>query len=136
MTFGTDIVEGMLAAFNERDLDALDGLVETDVVIHGAGGQGLDGMKEELRAFLTSFPDARAELEDLVDMGETVVFRDVCVGTNTGEFFGRPPTGRSLAITEVTALRIEGGKIAEAWYFHDNGSMMQQMGMSPAEPVA
>jgi steroid delta-isomerase-like uncharacterized protein len=135
MTAGTNagVVQGLIDAFNRQDYDALDELVATDVVIHNAGGQGLDGMKEDFRGFFESFPDATSVLEDLVDMGDTTVFRDVCSGTNTGPFYGGPPTGQHVDILEVTAVRIEDGKIAEAWYFHDNASIMRQLGMAPAE---
>jgi predicted ester cyclase len=137
MTTNTAIVEGLLRAFNEHDPEVLDAFVAPGVVVHGAGGQGLAGMKGDIGDFLTSFPDAHADLEDLVDLGDKVVFRNVCAGTNTGPFYGGPPTGRSIAYTEVTALRVENGKVAEAWYFHDEGSMMRQMGLAPAdEPVA
>jgi steroid delta-isomerase-like uncharacterized protein len=131
-----EIVEGILGAFNDRDYDAFDRFVAEDVVIHNAGGQGLEGMKADIRDFIASFPDAYSELEDLVDMGDKVVIRDVCKGTNTGEFFGGPPTGRYVEILEITAYRIEGGKVAEAWYFHDEGSLMRQMGLAPAEAPA
>ena len=133
---GTELVERTLKAFNARDLDDLSEIFAPDVMIHGAGGQGLEGMKADLRGFVTSFPDARADLEDVVDMGDKVVFRDTCSGTNTGEFFGGPPTGRHIAFTEVTAYRIDGGKVVEAWYFHDEATMMRQMGLAPEEQPA
>lgn len=132
----TAIVERLLAAFNDRNLDALDDLLSPDVVLHGAGAQGLEGMKADIRGFVESFPDARADLQDLVDMGDKVVFRDVCSGTNTGEFYGGPPTGRRISYTEVTALRISGGRVVEAWYFHDDAEFMRQMGLAPEEQPA
>ena len=130
------LVEGLMAAFNDRNLDALDELMAPDVVIHGAGGQGVEGMKADLQGFVTSFPDAHADLEDVVDMGETVVFRDTCSGTNTGEFYGDPPTGRRISYTEVTAIRIVDGRVAEAWYFHDDATFMRQMGLATEERPA
>ena len=129
----TEIVEGIIAAFNAHDPDGLDGYVAPDVVIHGAGGQGLEGMKSDMRDFFTSFPDAHAEIQDVFDLGDKVVFRDICGGTNTGELFGGAPTGRTLSYTEIAALRIEDGKVVEAWYFIDEGTMMRQMGMAPTE---
>jgi len=135
-TGNTALVEGLLAAFNDRNIEALDELMAPDVVIHGAGGQGVEGMKEDIKGFVASFPDARADLQDLVDMGDKVVFRDVCSGTNTGEFFGAPATGRHVAYTEVTAIRISEDRVVEAWYFHDDAEFMRQMGLGPEERSA
>jgi predicted ester cyclase len=129
-------VRRLYEALNERDLDALDDLVAEDVVLHGVEGQGLNGLKHDWIAFTTSFPDGRMRLEDLVDFGDKVVARNTCEGTNTGEFFGGPPTGRPMSIIEVGVYRFEGGKVVEGWSFTDGEGMMLQLGLAPQESAS
>ena len=121
----TEIVEGIVAAFNAHDPDGLDEFVAPDVVIHGAGGQGLEGMKDDVRGSSPRSRTPTPSSQDVFDLGDKVVFRDICGGTNTGEFFGGPPTGRTLSYTEIAALRIEGGKAAEIWYFLDERQLQR-----------
>ena len=53
-------------------------------------------------------------------------------GTNTGAFFGMPPTGRKVNIDGVTLVRMQGGKIAEERDLLDNLDLMTQLGSMPA----
>jgi steroid delta-isomerase-like uncharacterized protein len=129
-------VELMYTALNEQDFDALDELVAQDAVWHGMEAQGLEGLKQEWRAFTTSFPDGHMKLEDLVEFGDKVLARNTCSGTNTGEFFGMPATGRSMSIVEVGVYRFEGGKIVEGWSFTDGEGMMRQLGLAPEVPMS
>ncbi len=129
-------VEQLYQALNAHDYDALDELVAEDAVWHGMEAQGLEGLKHDWAAFTTSFPDGHMKLEDLVDFGDKVVARNTCEGTNTGEFFGEPATGRSMSIIEVGIYRFEGGKVVEGWSFTDGDGMMRQLGLAPDAPVA
>ncbi len=51
--------------------------------------------------------------EDTVVKGDKVLIRWTLTGTNTGEMFGNPPTGKPLVITGFDLFRISGDKIVE-----------------------
>ena len=52
-------------------------------------------------------------------------------GTNTGEFFGAPPTGKSIDVGAVSTFRIVDGKIVEDHICEDTLGMLKQLGVIP-----
>ena len=69
---------------------------------------------------------------DVVAEGDRVVIRKTFRGTQTGEFMGMPPTGKSISVGVIDIFRIAGGKIVEHWGLADMMGMMQQLGAMPA----
>src|SRR6266508_2044457 len=131
----TAIVQSVYAALNAHDLDALDGVIAEDVVLHGMEAQGLAALKAEMRAYFAGVPDFTVTVERLIADRDRVVTWVVCSGTHTGELWGIPPTGRTLAVPEIDLCRIEDGKVAEFWVLSDGSAMMRQLGLEPqAEP--
>ena len=61
-----------------------------------------------------------------------MVIRKTFRGTQTGEFMGMPPTGKSISVGVIDIFRIAGGKIVEHWGQMDSMGMMQQLGAMPA----
>ena len=61
-----------------------------------------------------------------------VTLRYRLTGTNTGEFFGRPATGKRFEVENCTLLQVEGGKVNAVWRFSDTLGLMTQLGMIPA----
>lgn len=57
-------------------------------------------------------------------------------GTHTGEFFGIPPTGKSVTFSGMHLMRIADGKIAEHWGNNDDLGLMRQLGVVPAPDEA
>ena len=51
-------------------------------------------------------------------------------GTQTGEFLGRAPTGRSVSVQQIHIFRIEDGLIAEHWACRDDVGMLRQLGFA------
>jgi len=79
-----------------------------------------------------SFPDIHITIEDLIEEGDKVVEKDTVTGTHLGEFNGLPPTGKSVAYTEIFIMRFVNGRIAEIWGIVDIFSQMKQLGMIQA----
>jgi predicted ester cyclase len=50
-------------------------------------------------------------------------------GTQTGDFFGIPATGKSVKFSEIGILRIADGKVVESWYDVDMLGLMGQLGV-------
>ena len=70
----------------------------------------------------------------MVADGDKVWARMTGRGTHSTEFMGRPPTGKSFAITVVDICRFENGKIVEHWGVPDRFHMMAQLDLLPRPP--
>jgi steroid delta-isomerase-like uncharacterized protein len=119
---------------NQGNLDLAGEIFAADVVDHTAPpGQapGLEGVKHNLAIFRTAFPDVRLTIEELFAEGDRVVARYTARATQTGEFFGIPPTGKQVTVTGISLSRIANGKIVEQWGNQDDLGMLQQLGVVP-----
>jgi predicted ester cyclase len=56
-----------------------------------------------------------------------VAVRYRSTGTNSGVFGGRPPTGRRIAVDELSIFRIADGRIAEQWCLVDDTAFGKQL---------
>jgi predicted ester cyclase len=94
---------------------------------------GVQTLKEMVFGRLyQAFPDIHITIEDLIEEGDKVVEKDTVTGTHLGEFNGLPPTGKSVAYTEIFIMRFVNGRIAEIWGVADIFSQMKQLGMISA----
>ena len=124
-----------LGVISSGDLAAVHTMMEEfctpDCAYHGMGEElsGHDGMKGLVTGFLTAFPDLTLTVEGQVEDGEIVVTRFVATGTNTGEFMGKPPTGKAMRMQAISMMRFVDGKIAEEWEEADLLGMMGQIGL-------
>jgi predicted ester cyclase len=112
-------------------LAATDDLVAADFVDHASPpglAPGSAGLKQQLEIFYRGLPDIYSIADDLIAEGDKVVVRWHGGGTQTGEFFGMPPTGRKATITGVHIFRIANGKIVQHWGNSDDLGMMRQLG--------
>jgi steroid delta-isomerase-like uncharacterized protein len=117
------------------DLAGFGDLVADDFVEH-QGGPGFPTTKEGtldfFRALLTSFPDFRMNVEDLIADGDKTVARVRATGTHHGEFMGVPPTGSDVDIELIDIMRFDGaGLVSEHWGVADMLTLMQQLGVVP-----
>jgi steroid delta-isomerase-like uncharacterized protein len=110
------------------DLAAPDVLIRTPLPLKTTGAEAL---KEVWTTLLRAFPDLHVKVEDLLAEGDKVVCRNLVTGTHLGEFMGRPPTGKSVAYSEMFIFRFVDGRIAETWGVVDSLSLMRQLGMLP-----
>jgi steroid delta-isomerase-like uncharacterized protein len=130
------IRHGIEEIFNRRNMSVADLRFADDVVLHSpAGREPLRG-RETLKGFIgklhTAFPDLRVSVEDLVAAGDRVVTRCTTRGTQDGDYFGTPPTGNAVTMSEVQIYRIVDGRIVELWLLFDVLGVLQQLGVIPA----
>ena len=76
---------------------------------------GAEGVKEVFHSMRSGFPDLKLSPEAIYTDGDTVIARLRMTGTHSGEYFGIPPTGKSVDITGIDIVRIEEGKAVERW---------------------
>ena len=132
--------------WNGRRLDVADQIFSEDCVTHqlrsGAlpepAHRGPQEMKEHVSGWLTSFPDLRFAIEQMIVERDRVVSQLVMEGTHQGTWMGIPPTGKRLQIRMITIHRIANGKIAEDWVLVESLGFFQQLGAIPdtAELIA
>ncbi|SRR6266849_4286673 len=119
---------GFEETMNQRNLAVLDELHVPDFVFHAASRtiQGREPFKQFISMFLTAFPDLHVTIEDMIGEGDRVVVRFTYGGTHKGDFMGIPPTGKQVAVTGISIMRVANGKFLEEWI---NTDLMQQLGV-------
>jgi predicted ester cyclase len=77
------------------------------------------------------------DVEDLIAAGDKTVARVRTTGTHRGDFMGIPPTGSSGEMQLIDIMRFDGsGQVCEHWGVADMLSLMQQLGVLPADAPA
>jgi len=126
------------AAQDGRGASVLDEFVAPNFVDHSPSPgftPDLEGLKQAYEHFLAASPDGYHIVEDMIAEGDKVMTRVSAYGTQTGELFGIPPTGKQLRMTGIAVHRIANGKIVEHWSELDNLGVMQQLGVVPTPEV-
>jgi predicted ester cyclase len=77
-----------------------------------------------------AFPNLRHEEQEIIAQGNTVISLLNVTGTNTGNFFILPPTGKNISYEAVHIYRIgEDGKIVEHKAIRDDLTFLAQLGV-------
>jgi steroid delta-isomerase-like uncharacterized protein len=116
------------------DLAAIDELFAADFVFHyAAPGEepDRDAYRDTVAWWLARFADVQATIEDIVAEGDRVAIRCTWRGTHQAEYLGIAPTGREVATTGISIIRIAGGKIVEEWGEMDSLGLMRKLGALP-----
>jgi predicted ester cyclase len=121
--------DGELLSKTIDELVEPDALIRTPLPIEATGAQLV---KEVFGRLRRAYPDLHVTIEDLIEEGDKVVFRNTVTGTHQGEHMGIPPTGRSVTYNEIFIARFAGGRVAETWGVVDVLSQMKQLGVIPA----
>ena len=118
--------------FGAGRYDLAEQAVTADFVDHEAPPgtpRGPEGANAVLRWLRGAFDDLSYEIEDAFGDGDRVAIRLVTRGTHTGEFMGKPATGRRFEMEAIHIYRIEDGKVAEHWAKRDDVGMAKQLGL-------
>lgn len=91
---------------------------------------GIDGFKAYYNNYLIGFSDVTFTILDAFGQGDKIVKHWRFQGKHTGEFFGIPPTGKTVNVEGVTLVKMKDGKIAQEQDFLDNLVFYQQLGLS------
>lgn len=122
--------------WNKKNYAITQELVASEFTAHGAGGQdikqGPDGVAGMVKIWHQAFPDGHMTMDDIITEGEMSTIRMTFRGTQTGEFYGVPASGKPVEVTSIGIDRVVNGKIAEGWGELNMLGMMQQMGAIPS----
>jgi steroid delta-isomerase-like uncharacterized protein len=106
------------ALFTEGDLGAVDEYLAEEFVNHDPPlGVTADreGMRTAGALFRVAFPDWHSEMDIMVGEGDLVVEHFTASGTQQGELFGVPPSGRTASLPGINIWRVRDGRIVERW---------------------
>jgi predicted ester cyclase len=81
------------------------------------------------RAFYAAFPDMRHQVDDVFATATQVAVRFVLHGTNTGSFFGMPPTGARVSVAANVLMTVRDGKVTSLLGIFDEAGMLRQLGV-------
>jgi predicted ester cyclase len=90
-----------------------------------AAGQGFPGAGDYLR---TAFPDRVDTGVEIIAEGDVVGYLFKLRGSHKGNFFGIPPTGKTVDVYEIGIFKLIDGRIAEAWFMADEVALLRQIG--------
>jgi steroid delta-isomerase-like uncharacterized protein len=108
-------------------------LYAKDFVNHGIHrNASLEEDQAALKGWHEAFPDVSIMPEKLIAEDDLVTIYWIARGTNTGSGNGLPATGKKAELAGITIWRIVDGKIKEEWSAFDQLSLMQQLGLLPA----
>ena len=111
--------------FTQKNMAALNDLFATDFVPHDLDAQelpaGIDGT-------IAAFPDLKTTVTQWVIEGDMITAMVTFTGTQTGDFLGVAPTGKSVTFSIIDIWRVQDGKIAELWHDVPNNEILAQIG--------
>ena len=122
-------------AWNAGKFEVAHEIISPKMQVHGAGGQpvemGPDGLIGLISTWRNAFPDGHMSVDGLIAEGDLVAALLTWHGTHQGEFYGAPPSGKSVVCTSIGIDRINDGIVTAGWGELDMLGMMQQMGVMP-----
>ncbi len=128
-----------IEAFNTDNWDAVAEVVAGDFVLHhpmgGTKQLGPEGMVAVWSHFKAALPDSWHPIPVMITEGDYLANLLPTYGHFTGDpHQGIPPTGKWLEYGMVNVVRLEDGKLVEAWFGMDPVAELQQMGAAPSPP--
>ena len=100
-----------------------------EIVATGQVHEGAEAVVAYHQGQRTAFPDQRHEHVRMhVADDDTIVSEFDLLGTNTGEFLGLAPTGRSFRVPVIAVFTFEGDRITNERVYLDTASMLAQIG--------
>ena len=120
----------LYAAWNAGDMDAFYARIDPHVRDANAseGEAGLEGVKSVLNHIRSAMPDLHYTVDEVISNGDRYAVFLTAKGTQTGELFGDPPTGKTAEWTEVRLCRNRDGRVIEHRAIVDALRMKTQLG--------
>ncbi|MDB5107019.1 MAG: hypothetical protein JWP91_4708 [Fibrobacteres bacterium] len=126
--------EYLSQVWDKQDRSAIDRCIATGYIQHArATPPGREGVKAFFAMIDSGFSGAEYLAEDFIAEGDKVSWRWVLRAKHTGTFQGLPATGKPVAISGMSMVRVEDGKLAEHWGEQDMLGLLQQLGVLPGK---
>ena len=131
------IFERRRASYAAQDAAALARDYSDDCVVESPSGgthHGPAAAERVLRAVFDAL-DARLHHESLLIDGDSVAEIVFFEGTDSGQFLGLPPTGKSFRVPCVLLYKLRDGKITHERRIYDFTGMLVQIGLLKTKPI-
>jgi predicted ester cyclase len=115
---------------NQGRLEVLDEIAWPNHVEHyplPGQTQGVEGLKQRVSMIRAAF-NPHFTIEHMVVEGDKVAVMWSNAGTHEGEFFGFPPTGKSITTHGVDIHLLRDGRLAEHWDVVDTSTFLLAVG--------
>ena len=122
-------IRSLFEVLNKHNPDLLDKFYAPNYVNHTLQLQGLESLKQFESMIYNASADWKETIEDIIAEGNKVWVRYKITGTHTGEFYGLPPTGKSITFSSISIYRIADGKLVEGWTVSDDLNLLTQLGV-------
>ena len=129
-----------LRVWNDGRFDLTNLIWSPSIIFHPPIGNepvvGREPMQQWAKVVIGAFSDLHFRIDDVVADGNRVVFRVTQTGRHTGDYFGIPPTGRPVTMTELFIFRASrsgplGARIDEVRLVFNALDLMQQLRLFP-----
>lgn len=112
----------------KRNFAAIDDYLAPNFVQHARGAPpGREGVKAFFAMINSAFSDLNYSIEDMIAESDKVCWRWEMRGKHTGVFQGIPATGKSIAVTGMSIIRLIDGRFVEHWGEQDMLGLLQQL---------
>lgn len=112
-------------------LDELDQIAAETYTVHDVGlGRtfvGRDAVREDMAEFRSALAVSEVVMDQVIAGPGCVVVRWTLHATHVGDYAGTAPTGRAVEARGVDVLRIENGRLAEAWVISNDADLEKQI---------
>ncbi|WP_207512420.1 ester cyclase [Longitalea luteola] len=117
--------------WNQNQEETIDELLDPDCYAHGInsedGPKGIEGFKVFYHNFKGQFQEIKIDVLDVISQDDME-----CAHVEVSAIHAE--TGRRVNFSGLALVRIENGKIAEAWNHFDFLNMYQQLGQVLTSP--
>lgn len=112
------IVAELYHGYSSGAVEHLDSIIAPDFTDHSPSpgqAKGIDGLKQNITAFRTAFPDGEIVPREMLADRDKVIARVSLTGTHVGEFQGIPPSGKRMIADGMETFQFRHGVINESW---------------------
>ena len=113
--------------WNERRVDRLADVFHAEY-LHGRRSSSPEGHAAIIEETVRSFPDLQVHIDDLEDLGDTIITRTRFVVTHGGEIFGLRATGRSIEGPSLDVYFFDRGRVRRLWHLFDHLPLIVAIG--------
>jgi steroid delta-isomerase-like uncharacterized protein len=114
----------------ERTLATFGGHPHYEIMATGQVFDGDDEVMGYYRATRAAFPDQRHDNVRFHAAEDATVAEFDLLGTNLGEFYGLPPTGRAFRVPVIAVFFFDGDHIVNERIYFDAASLVNQIGQA------
>jgi steroid delta-isomerase-like uncharacterized protein len=112
----------------DRTLATFNGHPRYEIMATGQVYDGDDEVMTYYHTTRTAFPDQRHDNSRFHVTDDAVIVEFELLGTNLGEFYGLPPTGKSFRVPIIAVFFFDGDRVVNERIYFDSASLVTQIG--------